>query len=194
MKLSARETRLIAAAGAIILLGMTYWIGEGYVKKWRDAAAEMQTLGAKMELTQRLIEQKPMWEERLQNFRNQLPRHAQNKEVVSELLKTLEKLARDNSLVLLRREPEKERVTGDLSEVAIQCLWESDLEALVRFLYAVQMQGVILDIQQLSVTPAQGSPGKLKGSFTVECAFGRTSAATNSAVRSGSVTNNVEKA
>lgn len=173
MKISSREIRLGAITAGVLLLATTYLLGDSKIKEWKDSVEETKTLVEKMDSAKRTIAQRERWQERLEATRKQLPRYSANQEVTGEMLKTLERLARDNSLILSRREPDKEKSVGDLCEVSIQCTWEGSLDALVHFLYAVQSQGAILDVQQLSVSTVEGTPGKLKGGFSVVCAFTR---------------------
>ena len=85
----------------------------------------------------------------------------------------LERTAQQHGVSLLRREAERERSAGDIYEVAINCNWEGDLDAIVRFLYALESQDVSMDLDQLSVSTVSGSKDKLKGNFSVKCAYCR---------------------
>jgi Tfp pilus assembly protein PilO len=156
-----------------VLIGITYWILEPRWKKWEERQEEMKLLRERMQVTAHLLEQKDKWEEKFVRLRDELPRYPAGRQVTAELLKNIEQTARRHNLTLLRREPEKPEDMGDLYEVAIHCTWDSELEPLTHFLYAIQIQGAILDIRNLSVTPMKGAPGRLKGSFTVDCAFTR---------------------
>ena len=174
MKISNREVVLGWSTMVVVLLAGTYWLVGPRIAEWKEINQKMGNLARSMQVTEHLIEQQPTWNMRLTELRKDLPQHPRSKEVTSELLKNLEQTARQHGLSLLRREPEEEESMGDnLYEVAIHCTWEGNLDALVHFLYAIQMQGVILDIRQLTVTPLQGENEKLKGSFTVDCAYSR---------------------
>ena len=177
MKISNRELGFAWVTVVVLLLAGSYWLAGPKVEQWQKTVKEMETVSRDMQIKRYLIDQRASWEQELVALRAELPQHEQNKEVTAELLKNLEQTARQHSLTLLRREPEAEEGMGDdLYEVAIHCTWEGDLGALVHFLYAIQMQGVILDIRQLTATPIQGGADKLKGSFTVDCAYTRHSA------------------
>lgn len=177
MKVSNRELVLGWFTLVVVLLAGTYWFVAPRVSAWKESTQRMEDIAREIQLTRHRIEQRPTWEGRLSELRGQLPSHDMSKEVTAELLKNLEQTAREHGLSLLRREPEAEENRGDgLYEVAIHCTWEGELSALVHFLYAIQMQGVILDIRQLTVTPTQGPGESLKGSFTVDCAYTRQEA------------------
>lgn len=178
MKLSRRELILAFSTGAVVLMGLSYLLGEPAVGRWRAAVERRQKLSDERKLAQRLIAQRGDWEARYQQQRADIPVHGANDPVSALLLKRVEQLASENGLTLSRVQPDKERNIGDLFELAIDCAWDGTLETLVRFLYAVQKQGAILDIRQLTVSPGQGAPDRLKGNFTLFFAFRRIEAGT----------------
>ncbi|MFH0907303.1 MAG: GspMb/PilO family protein [bacterium] len=174
MKLSRREMILAGLTLAALLGGGTAWLAEPMMKQWNNAAALRVKLEGERKESEHIINQRPDWELKLKNLRAQLPQHAGNAQVTSEILKTIKRLADANGLAVSRLQPGEETDLGDgLSEVAIDCQWDADLSGLVHFLYAVQVQGAILDIRQLTVQPQQGMAGRLKGNFTVFNAFSR---------------------
>lgn len=177
MKLSRREWALAWITMVIVALGGTYWFGAPRLKASQDVVREMEALSQRIAHIQSLLDERGSWDERLEAVRKQLPRHPASKDVTSELLRSLEQTAQQHGLSLLRREPDKEKDLGDLFEVSIDCTWEGTLDALVHFLYAIQLQGVILDIRSLTVNPMEGGPDRLKGSFTVVVAYTRVGGA-----------------
>ncbi len=177
MKFSPREWILAWATAAVALGGVTYALAAARMGDWRELRRARTQLEQRQAAVGRLLRQKDNIDQRLEALRGQLARFPSGQDVTADLLLSLERMAREQGLNLSRREPEKERSVGDLYEVAINCTWEADLEALVRFLYALQQQRVILNIRQLTVTPVPGRPGTLRGSFALDCAFSRDEAA-----------------
>jgi hypothetical protein len=176
MNISTREMGLAWMTTVVLVLAGTYWFGLPRVTMWKDAVKAREALGWKMKEVEHLLGDQTNVNQRLEALRKELPQHPQGKDVTAELLMTLEHTAQEHGLILLRREPEKEKSVDDLYEVAINCSWEGSLDALVHFLYALQIQGAILDTRQLTVTPGQGGPDRLKGNFTVDCAYTRAPA------------------
>jgi hypothetical protein len=183
MKLSMRESILGWVTMVVVLVGVSMWVGESRYKEWQESIRTRKTLGGRLTVAQHLLGQEQEIRDALGEIRKNLPPHPVGKDVTAEMLKTLEKNAQESNVTLFRREPEKEKSAGDLYWVEINCTWEADLEALVRFLYALQGQGVILDVRQINMNPAPGAAGRLKGSFSVDCAYSRTTA---SAAQAGS--------
>jgi len=176
MKLSSRELILACATGVILILGVSFLAGAPLVRTWRDARTQRTRLASQKAVAERLVAMRPQWESRYREMRERIPVHGPTAPVTAEMLKMIKRLADENQVSLSRIEPDKEKNIGDLYEVAIDCTWDGTLEAVVRFLYAVQTQGAILDIRQMTVGPAQGAPGRLKGNFTVFVAFSRSAA------------------
>jgi hypothetical protein len=179
VKISNREIYLGWATMVVLLLAGTYWLGEPKLAEWDEFTEARQKLEIRRQEAETWLNRQGVVNKSLDNIRQQLPRYPIGQDVTAELLKTLERTAQSHNLSLLRREPDKEKSVGDLYEVSISCSWEGELDALVHFLYALQVQGAMLDIRQLTITPGQGGPGRLKGNFTVDCAYSRETAGAN---------------
>jgi Tfp pilus assembly protein PilO len=180
MKFSTRELSLAWVTMVVIVLGLTYWFGRSKAQAWRSAGQAREALTLRKRAAERLLKDQPEVNASLETLRKQLPQYPAGKDVTAEILMTLERTAQEQGLTLLRRMPDKEKNVGDLYEVAIDCTWEGELGAIAHFLYALQVQGAILDVSQLTVSPGQGGPGRLKGNFTVNYAYTRASAGLDS--------------
>ena len=176
MKMSSRESFLVLLTLIIVLLGVSYSVGEKKFAEWNESKSQEQRLIKKLVKSRKLISKKAQINEDLHALKEQLPEYPLDRPVTAELLRNLEKMATDNGLTLTSRDPGKEEELGqlDLYEFSITCKWQGKLEALVRFLYALQIQGANLDIRQLSVSADKKNQQLLKGSFTVDYAYSRT--------------------
>ena len=168
-----KQTILVLAVLVVLLVAMSFFMGSALMDDWKKTVKAREKLGQQNEIAGGLIQKQADWQERLDALRGRLPRFAPGQPVTAELLKTIKKTADEHQISISRMEPDEEKQVGDLSEVAIECNWDGELDSIVRFLYAVQVQGAILDIRQLTISPAQGVANRLKGSFTVYCAFSR---------------------
>ncbi len=171
MKLNPREAALTWATLVVALAALSWWFGAPYAQQWRDLEEAHARLAQREEVAREYLARRASWQARLDDLRGQLPRHPPEKDVTADLLKMLEQTSQRQGLSLTRREPERERAVENLAEVSINCTWEGSLDALVRFLYAVQSQGAMLDVSQLSAQPVRGATGRLKGSFTLNGAY-----------------------
>jgi hypothetical protein len=180
MKLSTRELSLAWVTVVVIVIGLTFWFGRAKAQSWRSTGEAREALALRKRAAERLLKDQDDVNARLEALRKQLPQYPASKDVTAEILMTIERTAQQHNLSLLRRVPDKEKSVGDLYEVAIDCSWEGELESVVRFLYALQVQGAILDISQLAMSPGQGGPGRLKGTFTANYAYTRATAGLDS--------------
>lgn len=175
-KLTSREAALAVAAGLVLLTAATLRWARPRVQEWRDLVRQREEHQRRRREYEHLAGARPDIERRLAALREKLPAHPAGRDVTAELLRTLERRAEEHGLVLLRRDASKERAVEDLREQTIACQWEGDLSQLVRFLFALQSGEGLLDVSQLTVSPAPGGGGRLRGTFTVDFAYTRTPA------------------
>ena len=175
MKLSAREMLLLLVTALAVLIGLSYWVGKPKVKSWKGLIRNQHILKDRIEIANRLLAQQVDWDKRLNKLKIKLKKYPEKKDITADYLKILERVAGDNNLSLLKRKPQKEKHHGGIYELAIDCTWNGNLEALIHFLYALEQENVTMDIQELSVTFVSGGKGKLKGNFTVMCIYTRGS-------------------
>jgi len=173
MRMSPREMVLGWLTLVAVLGGVSYWWGTARFEDWKKMRRQMEEARRRIEWIERSIRRRPEWDRRFRELSGQLPEYAADQDVTAEILKRLEKTARQHGFQLLRREPEKEKDLGELFQVAVNCSWQGSLEALVHFLYDIQSSGVMFDVAQLTASPAQGGPGKLKGTLKLVAAYRR---------------------
>ncbi len=173
MKLSSREALLAWVTGAVLLAGGTYLLCEPRVKEFGALMDERRKMGERLALDERLAAQTTSWIERLNDMGRGLPEYPADKDVTADLLITLERIAKDHGMSLLRRDAEREKKRGNIYELAINCKYEGTLESLVHFLFELKQQGAMLDVGQLTASPDKGM---LKGSFVIDCAYRRARA------------------
>ncbi len=183
MSLSRREL-LLASATSAVVVGLVSWVvAAPMLKDVQKAHAERAKLQNEKIVLERLIAQRGPLEEQLESLRAQLPRFKPGEQVSAQIILAVKKIADDQSLSLSLLEPDAEKPTGDISEIAIKCAWEGTLESITHFLHAVQGQGVMLDIRQINIQPAQNTTqaGRLRGNFKMFYAFMREKPGTTKA-------------
>ena len=175
MKFSSRETILSWVTMALLLTVATYFLGRTPVEEWRKIKEERVRLTDEIAANERLVDQRKSWDQRFELSMAQLNVYPEGLEVTPKLLEAVEQVASGNNLKLTSMRPDRESNLGDVYEVAIKCNWQGDLEATVRFLYALQSQGAMYKLRNLTVTPT-GKSNQLKGLFTLDCAYARAEA------------------
>ncbi len=179
MKLTSREFNLGFLTLVMVVLGGTYWWAMPKIVEWKKIAQDQATLNRRRASAERRLGRQDEVNERLDAFRAQLPRYPMGQDVAPEFSSKLNQTANSHNVTLLRRNTEQEKSAGDLYELAISCTWEAGLDSIVRFLYALQSQGAMLDIRQVTIQPGR-TVDELKGSFTVDYAFSRSEAGLDS--------------
>lgn len=178
MKMSQREMILGVATLAAVLMGGTWYLIDSKMEHWKDMAAQIENLKQQTRLHENAIQKQGDWLGDLNELQDHLPVFAPDQQSVApELVKTIKQVASPHGLLILKSNPYKEKTTGDLFELGINCSWEGSLEALVGFLTDLQQQGVRYDPRTLNVTPIGKNTGKLKGNIVIHCAFTRRTAA-----------------
>ncbi len=182
MKISQRELILGWCTGLVLLAGLTYWLVQPRLAAWKELRHYRQAVAEQIKLAQRLVDQRPQWLERMDKLRTGVDRHPADRDVTADYLRLLERLASESKLTLIKRNAQKEKEFGDLLELLIDCTWEGDLESLIRFIYALEQQPAVMDMEELSVSVVSGKELKLKGNFVIVCVYSRLppdAAATN---------------
>ena len=176
MNLSTREAVLAVSTLAVGLGALTWWGASSRMEHWTEIGRTAEGMRNRLQIAERLVRRRAEIEGNLDGLLRQLPRHPADKDVTAELLKLIETTAAEHGLTLTRREPEREKTAGELYEVAINCNWEGTLDALTRFLHAIQAKGAILDVRQITISVGRAGSGALSGNFSVACAYTRARA------------------
>ncbi|MFA5689382.1 MAG: hypothetical protein WC959_09590 [Kiritimatiellales bacterium] len=173
INISTREGVLLLATFTILLTGIMYWVGGPKIAVQRRLGAEKERLQRQIEFHQRLLVEQENWTERLTELQAQMPVYDERVSVTAELLKEIKRIADEHRLDLVRTQPYREEQIGTLFDLGISCNWEGTLESLVKFLFALQSQGIRYDVRQLNAQPDAQREGILRGSMIIDCAYRR---------------------
>ncbi|MEM7393517.1 MAG: hypothetical protein AAF492_14320 [Verrucomicrobiota bacterium] len=173
MRLSARETILGWLTLVALLLGVSYYFGEPMYKQWREGEGVRQDLERRKTLALAKISKKDQVQKKIERLQTIMPKYPKKTDIRSQFLKTVQRNADKFDLTILRQEPQDEEETGELYSLTVNCSWEGELEAIVRFLYALQIEGAMIDFKQLTITPSRTSPDRLKGNCIIDFAYSR---------------------
>jgi Tfp pilus assembly protein PilO len=171
MKASQREILLGLITLTALLFGLTYWLAGSTIAEQRRIKEDKVRLLRQIELHKRILTEKDGWISRLEELQSQLPVYDDKTAITAELLKLIKRMADEHGLDLVRTQPYREEQKGALYELGVSCNWEGKLDALVRFLYELQSQGVRFDVLQLNAQPDAQRDRILKGSMTIDCAY-----------------------
>ncbi len=176
MKLSPRELILAWIAGVVLVFLPTwYFFADPRLADAQEKSDQYQVKTGELETERRMLQQNDAWQAKLNEALKTLASYPETQDVTADMLIKVEGLATQNNLTLTRREPQKEKRHGDIGALDIKCNWEGPLEALVRFLFALQQDHGMLDVSQLYIKSE--NRGLLKGTFTINCSYVRQKAA-----------------
>lgn len=176
MRVSERELILAAITAAVLLVGLTFVLGKPVLNQWKAIGVEIDDQKALLEKDEALIDSRGQWEERFVKLGELMPSFPAQKKMDIHWLTLMDQMANKNGLVITKRQVGEEKRIGDVYEMTIDVKeWEGGLDALVKFLFDLQSIGVMLDITQLYIKPLDAV--KLRGRFTLNCAFSREEAA-----------------
>ncbi len=175
MKLTLREMMLAWITSVVLLFLPTwYFFAAPRLAAAREKLDRQETLRADLDSETKMLNQKSVWQGKLDESLKTLSSFPETQDVTADMLIKVENVATSNSLVLTRREPQKERRHGGLGSLDIKCNWEGSLDALTHFLFALQQDHGMLDISQLYIKSE--NKGLLKGTFTINCSYVRRKA------------------
>lgn len=174
MTLSRREQVLGTVTLLAILFGLVGLSARDRIALWREKRDRLAVQQRLLASERELIAMGPLWRERYESVREQMPVFEPDRQVDTFWLGRMDALADRFGVRILRRQVGSETLVGDVYEFSIECReWEGTLDAFIRFLHAMQAEGAMLDVRDLLIRPHPSSPGVLRGSFTLFCAYMR---------------------
>ena len=184
MKFSQRELLLAWFVGIAVLFALTYWFVQPRLQSWNELRDYQTAATKQIAYAQRLVRQRDHWLARMESLKSNVDFYPEGRDVSADYLRLLEKLSKETDLTLVKRNAQKEKSFGDLLELVIDCTWEGSLEALINFIYKIEEQTAIMDIDDLTISMISGKEDQLKGNFSIICLYSRGSQA--SAAETGS--------
>ena len=170
-----KEKAAIAIVGVVILyaVAVAMWFMNAE-SSWKRAAKRYNAAADKYEKEKKLISETRKWDELYETEKAAMPMFTAGKATDTTWRSRIEQLAKDNLVQIYQIEHGKEVETGDVLQLPIEIKsFESSLEALVKFLHALDSaDGGMFDVKTLSVKPSS-KQGYLRGSFSLTCAYMR---------------------
>ncbi len=173
MSLSRHEQNLAAATLLVALFGILGLKLRPGLEAWRERIARLESLRRERTAARELIEMGPQWREHYDEVRNQMPVFGNGVQVDTYWMSIMDRLADEYSVSITRRNVGREARVGDVYEFTTDCQWEGPLDAVAKFLCALQDAGAMLDVRDLVLRTHGNRKGFLRGSFTLYCAYMR---------------------
>lgn len=170
---SAKEKNMLLVTAVIVLYAFAALSFKKQAANWTAAKRVYVAAQKKFFEEKSLIADRQEWASRYEQVKALMPVFPYDKDVDTHWLNVMDSAATQAGLAIARRQTNKEAEVGDVFELPIDCKdWEGSLDSLVKFLYALNQEGAMLDVRQLYIRPSN-KPGYLKGTFTLYCAYMR---------------------
>ena len=141
---------------------------------WKKAARRYEQAKATYLKEERLIAEKAKWDAAYEAEKANMPTFASGKATDTTWLQKTGEIAAKSLVQISQRGTQKEKLeVDDVTVLPIDASWEGSLEALVKFLYALENSDEgLFDVAELRFRPS-AKKGYLKGDFTLNCAYMR---------------------
>ena len=160
------------ATGAVALFGLTVLFARPKFDELKDIGRRQDAAMRDIEQDMQLVERRAQWEKELADLSRRLPVHPADKQMDTYWLAVMDDVAVKHGVKITKRQAGAEKKNGHLYELPIDCKeWEADLSSIIHFLFDLQEEGDMIDVQQLYIRPREG--GLLRGRFNLNCAYTR---------------------
>lgn len=169
-----RQKALLATLGVVVLYAIAaiLWFTT-CEKSWVKSAKAYHKAKETFEKEEELISQKREWNERYESAKAEMPVFGVGKATDTTWIGKVDALAKEKLVQLSQLGADAEISAGDVQELPIQANFEASLEALVKFMHALEnSDDGMYDIKAISMKPSN-KRGYLKGSMSITCAYMR---------------------
>ncbi len=172
MKLNRREAVLAVATGAVALFGVSIFLARPRIDQLRVLRNTQDEMRQEIEKDKLMAAQGPKWKAEMAELSKRLPVHPAGRKVDVYWLSIMDNLASRHGVNITKRRTGEEKSNGEFYELTIEATeWDGSLDALTHFLFELQNEAAMLDIEQLMIKPRED--GLLRGRFSLNCAYTR---------------------
>lgn len=169
MKLTNRESFLLIIAVATLLFGLTSLFIRPKIEEWKNIEKRIEDLKWQLDQDRKLIAEKDRWQEEFKKLRDAMPVFPSNKKMDVHWLQIIDKVAEKHNVRITKRQAYPEEAAMDIYELPIECSIESSLESLVKFIFDMENENIMLSFREVSIKPQ--SDGSLRTRFLLYCAY-----------------------
>jgi Tfp pilus assembly protein PilO len=151
MAIKKRERNLLIVTITLVVVGVNYFLGAYLVGKWRPLRGQLASKRRELESMQSTIAHKAEWQAGYENLIHKF-KSSNQFETPSDVLKKIEEVAKTSGVLMQTRRMLREETKDVYRELPVQCTFEADTPALVKFLYGVQTAAGFMTVENLTVT------------------------------------------
>ena len=172
--MSLRQKAVVAALVVVALyVGAALFWFLAAESKWKKAATRYVEAKKNYLKEEKVISEKAKWDEAYETAKAAMPVFVTGKATDTTWLALVGSLATTNLVQISQRGASPEALEDDVTVLPIDATWDASLEALVKFLHALENseEGLFV-VTKLNFRPGQ-KQGYLRGTFTLNCAYMR---------------------
>ncbi len=171
------KEKIFLSVGALVVLyavAVVAWFLH-FEGAWRTAARKYDRERSRYEREAALIGERERWDSAYESEKATMPVFESGKPTDTIYLERVETLAKENLVLITQIDAGAEIEADDVLELPVEVKsFESSLEALVKFMYALETTtNGMFDVKTLSLQPNKSKPGYLRGSFSLTSAYMR---------------------
>ena len=173
--MTLRQKAVVAALVVVALyVGAALFWFLSAESSWKKAAHRYETAKLTYLKEEKLISEKAKWNAAYETEKAAMPVFTAGKATDTTWLSLVGSLATLNLVQISQRSASKEaQESDDVTVLPIDATWDASLEALVKFLHALEnSEEGLFAVTKLSFRPSQ-KQGYLRGTFTLNCAYMR---------------------
>ena len=172
MNISRREQGLLLMTGMVLLFGFLGLSLRKQLEKFGEQRARIQNLDNLRRAERDLLAMEGTWRSKYESMQDLMPVFDAKAQVDTTWLSRMDALATQSDVTIVSRRSGTKTPVGGAVEFTIECReWNGSLEAFAKFLFALQNEGAMLDIRDLAMRPHPQQQNKLRGTFTLYCAY-----------------------
>ena len=170
--MSSQEKALAGGvAMAVLYAGLIFFLGDRLTPAyWAKKSSTRRMLVEQRNEQRNLISQKDALNSQYEGLRDMMPVFTPDKSVDTYWRDVISVIANRHG-VSISCNPDNVENTRGACEMPFSGTWSASLDSLVRFLYDLRATGAMLDIRKIVINPDSKNPGRLHGTFTLNCAY-----------------------
>jgi Tfp pilus assembly protein PilO len=174
MALNQRERILLGATITVVVVGVTYLLAAPLWRRWQTVGAKLKTQRKEHDAMVAYNAKQPEWQRAYDQLRQQLGQSEQKFTQTSDVLKKIEEVGGAAGILINARRPMPVVDKGVYRELPVQCAFEADTAALVKFLHGLQTASGFVSVEQLTVAPRADNPSILRCDIQIRALAGKT--------------------
>ncbi len=166
-KLKPRELRFLILVGVSLFLFLNYMLVWPQWERVQSQKIKIAQLKSDVQIQNEALRLAPDWKKELAKFSKE--REGSSPDVVSQeaWMKHFESIAKKSNVELPQRRASKGESHSSANLIRVECSLQGSLEAVVKFLYALQKDAAHPQVESCQLSPIKAGDEKLRGNLAV---------------------------